>query len=128
MLLDVKANSKVSPTSELKFGMNFECASFFSIGERQYIVLGIEKDNTSQRHSTRYLLWLSGIHLIENGRPIFQIRSHGLLDHGIAYAAHVFRDADGNIIQLGWADEAAKRYVIERQGWAGCLTHPRELY
>ncbi|KAH8750447.1 glycosyl hydrolase [Hyaloscypha finlandica] len=128
MLLDVKANSKVSPTSELKFGMNFDCASFFSIGERQYIVLGIEEDNTSQRHSTRYLLWLSGILLIENGRPIFQIRSHGLLDHGIAYAAHVFRDADGKITQLGWADEAAKRRVVERQGWAGCLTHPRELY
>lgn len=127
-LLDVEANAKITPTSELNFGMNFECASFFTIGERHYIIVGIEEDKTSKRHDGHALLWLSGTLSLQNGKPKFEITSHGQLDHGIAYAAHIFRDAEGRILQLGWANEAANREAVEKQGWAGLLTHPKELY
>ena len=127
-LLEVEANAKITPTSELNFGMNFECASFFTIGERHYIIVGIEEDKTSKRRDGHALLWLSGTLSLQNGKPKFEITSHGQLDHGIAYAAHIFRDAEGRILQLGWANEAANREVIEKQGWAGLLTHPKELY
>ncbi|KAG4421033.1 hypothetical protein IFR04_005796 [Cadophora malorum] len=127
-LLEVEANAKITPTSELNFGMNFECASFFTIGERHYIIVGIEEDKTSKRHDGHALLWLSGTLSLQNGKPKFEITSHGQLDHGIAYAAHIFRDAEGRILQLGWANEAANREAVEKQGWAGLLTHPKELY
>ncbi|KAH7413071.1 glycosyl hydrolase [Cadophora sp. MPI-SDFR-AT-0126] len=127
-LLEVEANAKITPTSELNFGMNFECASFFIIGERHYIIIGVEEDKSSKRHDCHALLWLSGTLSLENGKPKFNITSHGQLDHGIAYAAHIFRDAEGRILQLGWANEAANRQIVEAQGWAGFLTHPKELY
>lgn len=127
-ILSVEANSKISPTSNLNFGMNFECASFFSIGDRHYIIIGVEEDSSSQSHNGHHLIWLSGNLVLEQGRPKFVVTSHGLLDHGISYAAHIFRDSEGRLIQLGWADEAAKKKVVSSQGWAGCLPHPRELY
>lgn len=127
-ILGVQAGSRISPTSKLNFGMNFECASFFSLGERHYIVVGIEEDHNSNHHSSRYLLWMSGSLVLEGGKPRFKIDSHGTLDHGITYAAHIFKDAEGRIIQLGWADEDVKQDVITEQGWAGCLALPRELY
>ena len=127
-ILDVKAGSNISPHSRLKFGMNFECASFFSIGMNQYLTLGVEEDHDSPRHSKRYTLWLSGHLVLDNGKPRFVVKSHGLLDHGISYAPHIFRDAESRLLQLGWADEAAKSHVVAKQGWAGCLAFPRELY
>jgi beta-fructofuranosidase len=127
-ILSVKAGSKVSSTNKLKFGMNFECASFFSIAQRDYIIVGVEEDEDSKRHNGHFLMWFSGRLVLKDYLPKFEITSHGVLDHGISYAAHIFRDTEGRLIQLGWADEAAKRQVVSKQGWAGCLTHPRELF
>lgn len=127
-ILEVPAGSKISPTSKLGFGMNFECASFFGFGERQYVIVGIEEDHRSKHHNSRYLLWMSGNLIMEDGKPRFKIKSHGTLDHGISYAAHIFRDSEGRITQLGWADEDIKQHVVSEQRWAGCLALPRELY
>jgi beta-fructofuranosidase len=127
-ILDVEAGSRISPSSCLRFGMNFECASFFTIDQTNYIVVGVEEDVASKRHNQHYSLWLCGTLNLESGHPEFKISSHGLLDHGILYAAHIFRDAEDRIIQLGWADEAAQKDIVRLQGWAGCLTQPRELY
>jgi len=127
-ILSIEAGSKVSPTSKLKFGMNFECANFFSIGQRDYIIVGVEEDEGSKHHNGHYLMWLSGRLVLKDNLPKFEITNHGFLDHGILYAAHTFRDSKGRLIQLGWADEAAKREVVNKQGWVGCLAHSRELF
>ncbi|KAL5327737.1 hypothetical protein ACEPPN_005442 [Leptodophora sp. 'Broadleaf-Isolate-01'] len=127
-LLEMESNAKVTTTSGSNVGMNFECASFFTIGQRHYIIVGVEEDKSSKKHDRHTLLWLSGTLNLDNGQPKFKITSHGLLDNGIAYAAHIFRDAEGRTLQLGWANEGANRQVVEKQGWAGCLTHPKELY
>ncbi|CZT44451.1 uncharacterized protein RSE6_04619 [Rhynchosporium secalis] len=126
--LSMEANARFSPTSRQVCGMNFECASFFSIGTRHYIIVGIEEDKVSKKHDCHTLLWLSGILTLDKGKPRFNITSHGLLDNGIAYAAHIFRDEAGRILQLGWANEATSRQTLEKQGWAGLLTHPKELF
>ncbi|KAK1762605.1 Arabinanase/levansucrase/invertase [Phialemonium atrogriseum] len=128
VLLDVKRGSKISKNSRLRFGNNFECASFFSAGQMNYILLGVEEDEDSLRHNYHYTLWLSGTLRLEDGKPRFDISGHGLADHGISYAPHIFRDSKDRLIQLGWADEAAKKHVVKGQGWAGCLAHPRELF
>lgn len=129
ILLDAKVDSKISETSTLTWGKNFECASFFSIGERDYIIVGVEEDEDSTRHNSHCTVWLSGkLQLDVDGKPYFEVLGHGLLDHGISYAPHIFRDAQGRLLQLGWADEAAQKHVVRAQGWAGCLAHPRELF
>jgi beta-fructofuranosidase len=127
-LLDVKSGSRISPTSSLSWGVNFECATFFSFGDREYLIVGVEEEDSTRWHNGHYLLWLAGDLVMENGEPRFQIKGHGILDHGILYAAHIFRDAQGRLLQLGWADEAAKPSAVSAQGWAGCLGHPRELF
>ncbi len=65
---------------------------------------------------------------MENGKLRFVIKSHGLVDHGISYAPHLFRDSEDCLLQLGWADEASRDHVRKAQGWAGCMTQPKELF
>jgi beta-fructofuranosidase len=127
-ILEVGSNTPVSRTSSFIWGMNFECASFFNIGESNYIFVGIEEDLPSTRHNRHVTLWLRGDFVLENGKPKFRILSHGMLDFGILYAIHIFHDAEGQLLQLGWADESANAKAIKQQGWAGCIAHPRELY
>ncbi|KAH7318049.1 glycosyl hydrolase [Stachybotrys elegans] len=127
MLLDVASNFSIPPDSPLLKAVNFECASFFTLDQTDYIIVGIEEPADSSRHNGHCLLWLSGTLCTDDGSPRFRIRGYGFLDHGLLYAAHIFRDAQGRLIQLGWADEAAKQSTIKRQGWAGCLGYPREL-
>ena len=127
-ILDVEAGAKVSATSDLRFGKNFECGSFFTLGQKQYLIVGVEEDSHSTRHNGHYNMWLCGSLELENDLPKFRISSHGLLDHGILYAAHIFQDAENRLLQLGWADETAQKHVVRKQGWSGCLTYPRELY
>lgn len=129
ILLDTTSGTKITETSPLRFGNNFECASFFSMGSSDYIIVGVEENEDSPRHCHRYVVWLSGkLALEESGKPRFHVQNHGLLDHGISYAPHIFRDAKNRLLQLGWADEAAREHVVKDQKWAGCLNHPRELF
>ncbi|KAL3961393.1 hypothetical protein ACCO45_002916 [Purpureocillium lilacinum] len=129
VLLDVKQGERVQPDSDLAFGMNFECGTFATVGGNDYIILGVEEDTTSTRHNCHYEAWLGGkLTLAEDGTPKFVIGSHGLLDHGVLYAAHIFRGEGDRLLQLGWADETATPAVVKNQGWAGCMSHPRELF
>jgi beta-fructofuranosidase len=127
-ILDEEDGAKVSPTSQYRFGKNSECASFFTINGHDYLIVGQEEDKDSPHHNGHCVLWFGGNLVFKDGKPHFEIKNHGMLDHGISYAAHIFRDAEGRLIQLGWADETAKPHVVRAQGWAGCLAHPRELH
>ncbi|KFY10569.1 hypothetical protein V492_04949 [Pseudogymnoascus sp. VKM F-4246] len=127
-ILDVEFNSSLSATTGLNLARNFECSSFFTLNQKNYLIVGLEEDSRSSRHNGHVNMWLGGTLELENGVPKFNISNHGILDSGVLYAAHIFYDAEGRLLQLGWADETAKRDVVKEQGWAGCLTHPRELY
>lgn len=128
-VLDVKMREPVAEGSNVKWGVNFECASFFTMNDNEYIIVGVEETEESSKHNGHYLLWLLGSFIKDDhGQPTFDIKAHGVLDHGVLYAAHIFRDEHERLIQLGWADETAKKEVVQKQGWAGCLGHPRELF
>jgi beta-fructofuranosidase len=127
-LLSGNKDAPILPGSRMGWGRNFECPSFFNIKETAYIIAGIEENSTlSNRHAARYVLWLSGtLHMHSDGRPEFVVKNIGRLDHGILYAAHVFRGASNELIQLGWTDEDGNK-MQEEQGFAGCLGLPRQL-
>ncbi|KAG5936683.1 hypothetical protein E4U53_000167 [Claviceps sorghi] len=127
-VLDVQLHTIISHGTDRKWGINFECASFFTLGETDYIIVGMEESEESTCHNAHYVLWVAGtFSLNEQGLPAFEMQSHGVLDHGILYAAHIFRDENDRLLQLGWADESANKHMVRDQGWAGCLGHPREL-
>ncbi|KAK2596616.1 hypothetical protein QQS21_006292 [Conoideocrella luteorostrata] len=127
-VVDVRLRDIITSRSTMNWGINFECASFFTMGQTDYIIIGVEETEESTHHNGHYVLWLSGKFVLnDRGLPTFRIESHNMLDHGILYAAHLFRDSQNRLLQLGWADEAAKKHVVQGQGWAGCLGHPREL-
>lgn len=58
----------------------------------------------------------------------FSVSSARRLDHGHdCYASAFERTADGRVLVYGWSWEALPQREREEQGWAGCLTVPREL-
>ncbi|CAK7232659.1 hypothetical protein SCUCBS95973_008333 [Sporothrix curviconia] len=82
-VLGAQAGSNVSSNSSFSWGVNFECASFFTLGTTDYIIVGAEESNTSTRHNGHYLLWLSGTLVLRDGKPRFEVISHGVLDSGL---------------------------------------------
>jgi beta-fructofuranosidase len=130
VLFKAAADTPITPDRRsMRHGRNFECASFFTLAGKAYILAGVEAHpNHTDRHSARYTLWMCGrLQLDSHGRPVFVPESHGTLDHGILYAPHIFRGARGELLLSGWADEDDEELGI-KQGWAGCVTLPRELF
>lgn len=122
-------SSDAAPTSNfLRGAVNFECASFFTLEGTDYIIVGVEEEDTTLHHNGHHLVWMSGSISLQSGRPRFEVSSHGSLDHGVLYAAHIFRDAQDKIVQFGWADETCSAIAARDQGWAGCIGLPRELH
>jgi len=130
VLFKAAADTPITPhRRSMRHGRNFECASFLTLAGKPYILVGVEAHpNHTDRHSARYTLWMSGrLRLDSRGRPVFVPESHGTLDHGILYAPHIFGGARGELLLSGWADEDDDG-LGKTQGWAGCVTLPRELF
>ena len=59
----------------------------------------------------------------------FVEKSRHLVDHGSAfYAPAVMRDRRGRTLLWGWITESQTPTACTRQGWAGTLTLPREVW
>jgi beta-fructofuranosidase len=127
-LLEGQADRPIAPGSSLHYGRNFECGSFFTLGDKDYILAGVEQHpSQTRRHFHRYTLWLSGkVSINGEGKPRFAISNFGRLDQGILYAPHIFHGPNSELLQLGWADED-QNSMTRDQGWAGLITLPREL-
>jgi beta-fructofuranosidase len=128
VLLKGQADRPIAAGSNLHYGRNFECGSFFTLGDKEYISVGVEQHpSQTRRHNNRYTLWLCGkLSLNDEGQPIFEISNFGRLDQGILYAPHIFHGPNSGLLQLGWADED-RNSMTRDQGWAGLITLPREL-
>jgi len=127
-LLQGQADRPIAPGSSLHYGRNFECGSFFTLGDKEYVLAGVEQHPSQTRcHNDRYTLWLSGkVRINGEGKPHFEISNFGRLDQGILYAPHIFHGPNNELLQLGWADED-QNGMTRDQGWAGLITLPREL-
>jgi beta-fructofuranosidase len=88
-------------------GRGWECPNYFPLDDRWVLLV-------SPYERVR---WSIGD--FRNGRH--HAVAEGVLDHGRAlYATNTWRDAAGRTIAAGWVD-------VRGDGWAGCLSLPREL-
>jgi beta-fructofuranosidase len=130
ILVKGQIDAEIFPNSNIIWGRNVECASFFTIKNKDYLIFGMEGlPCRNGNYSARSTVWMSGIPTFDDsGTPYFRILSVGRLDNGSLYAPHIFRGAaEGELLQLGWIDED-ENIDTKNQGWAGCLTVPRQLY
>lgn len=123
-----KAKDSLFGHSDLHYGHNFECGSFFTLDEREYLIFGVEADSKdNDRHAQRWTMWLSGsLVLNDAGMPVFSAVAAGTLDHDILYAVHVTKDAEQQLLQYGWLDEDDNTSQHDQQ-WAGCIALPRQI-
>lgn len=128
-LLSAQVDSPITPGSQMRWGRNFECASFAQLGGKDYLIFGVEENpEVSTRLSSRYTMWIGGeIGLDGQGIPRFHMLNFGYLDHGILYAPHIPTGANGETLQLGWLEEDNNSLAHE-QGWQGVIALPRELF
>lgn len=116
-------------TSLNQFGYMWECPDYFEL-EHQGVLLfspqGLEPEGDHYRN-----IFQSGYVV---GRPL-DLRTRKL-DHGAFqeldrgfdfYAQQTTEAADGRRILVGWMGLPDANYPTDRNGWANCLTLPREL-
>ena len=106
----------------------WECPDYFEIDRHDVILFcpqGIQAENERYRniYQSGYMIG----HLdIEN--MIFDHQSFQELDDGFDfYAPQTFTDKNGKRILIGWMGLPEMNYPTDSEGWAHCLTIPREL-
>ncbi|MFD8215019.1 glycoside hydrolase family 32 protein [Streptomyces sp. NPDC059697] len=63
----------------------------------------------------------------DNGELSFEARTGGLLDHGRDFYAPAVLQEPDRALMWGWSWEAREQSEVDRAGWAGVLTAPREV-
>jgi len=128
----IKWNFEGEITTQLEhFGYMWECPDYFEI-ENQGVFLfspqGLKPtgDNYNYRN-----IYQSG-YVIGNKLDLKQkVLNHGNfveLDRGFDfYAPQTMEDSDGRRILVGWMGLPEIEYPTDQNGWAHCLTIPREL-
>jgi beta-fructofuranosidase len=102
-----------------KYGMMFECPSFFTLGDKHVLVVGA-------RGKPRYFV---GTYSDHNFTP----ETTGVLDAGIYYSPQVMVDEQGRRILFGWVWEGGWTWpgrnneALKVPGWAGVSSLPRIL-
>lgn len=105
----------------------WECPNLVRLGDRWVLVLSLWqwRDGAHSLSGVRYLL---GDLLGEGGTLRFAPKSGGLLDDGPTFYAPQLLPLPDRTILWAWAwEDGRDQAEIERAGWAGVLTHPREL-
>lgn len=103
-------------------GTVWECPAFSILPSGDALILFSVFDPSSS--SLHYTVAVVGSFDGAQFAPI----SAGRLDYGHDYyAATLERTDDGRVLAYGWSWEALSPEGRRQQGWAGCLTLPREL-
>lgn len=115
--------------TELKeFGFMWECPDYFKLDKKDVLLFcpqGIEPENEQFRN-----IYQSGylIGSLDFDTLTFNHEDFIELDHGFDfYAPQTFLDQHGKRILIGWMGLPEINYPTDREGWAHCLTIPREL-
>jgi sucrose-6-phosphate hydrolase SacC (GH32 family) len=86
-------------------GENWECPSFFTLGQTEFVIVGSEGKWTDTTYPTTkvpmYQVWFSGqLEKTEDGVEIKRT-AEGIVDWGNFYAAQVFKVNDGRTLCIG---------------------------
>ncbi|MGE6827705.1 sucrose-6-phosphate hydrolase [Staphylococcus capitis] len=110
------------------FGYMWECPDYFELDGQGIILFcpqGIEADG-NKYHNIYQSGYMIGHLNIEN--MTFDHQEFQELDRGFDfYAPQTFVDKDGKRILIGWMGLPESEYPTDSEGWAHCLTIPREL-
>lgn len=110
------------------FGYMWECPDYFELDGEDVILIcsqGIEADGYKYRniYQSGYMFGEFDIENIEFDHQDFQE-----LDKGFDfYAPQTFINKEGQRILIGWMGLPDIEYPTDSEGWAHCLTIPREL-
>ncbi len=110
------------PREPVWTGEMWECPNFFSLGDRQLLLISAMDQHPPRSLYTLYFLGtFADYH--------FTAEAYTRMDGGDVYfyAPQSFLDESGRRIVLGWAREARSPEAVEAAGWAGVLTLPRVL-
>lgn len=103
-------------------GRIWECPSLSSVDGQHLLVFSVWDDTVAP--TLHYAAAAAG--RVEDGRLV--PRHLQRFDWGPhCYAPAVMRHPDGRLLAWGWCWEALTEQGRQQQGWAGCLTLPREL-
>lgn len=140
-LVDLPARFSPSNSSEVSFGLNWECTNFMSFEEsgtvRHFLIIGAEGDvershlrDGSLKRTVRQQLWMCGDLINHDDGIKMKYRYGGILDHGSYYAANSFHDPrSGKRIVHGWIpEEDCTSEFATAKGWNGSLALPREVF
>lgn len=135
-LADVGRNHKAAPYN-IDLGKNWEVANFFTISNSlatssaEYLLINAEGcTEPGPARAPIYMKLDLAATQIAQGEIRLQPGHVGLLDHGCLYAASSFHDDKRQRrIMWGWIteDDMPEDYY-NTQGWAGCISLPRELF
>lgn len=110
------------PESALWTGAVWECPAFAVLpsGDALLLFSVFDPSSSSLHYTVAVVGSFEGTH--------FTPTSVRRLDHGHDfYAAALEKTDDGRVLAYGWSWEALSAEGRQQQGWAGCLTFPREL-
>ncbi|MFD7293017.1 glycoside hydrolase family 32 protein [Streptomyces sp. NPDC059897] len=101
----------------------WECPALFPVGEGRWtLVVSLWADGVT--HTATHLTGT----LAPHGDGLrFVPESGGLLDHGRDFYAPTTLVEPDRTLMWGWSWESRTEAESVAAGWAGCLTHPREL-
>jgi beta-fructofuranosidase len=110
----------------------WECPQLVQIGEDWVLLLSLwDRAGTEGEPLHRTVHLVGSLQQDERGLPRFVPRAGGPVDAGPdLYAPQAVQDREnGRVLMWGWSWEGAGRTQAraDAQGWAGCLTFPREL-
>ncbi|KWW21266.1 sucrose-6-phosphate hydrolase [Peribacillus simplex] len=116
-------------TKETDFGYMWECPDYFPL--QNYGILlcspqGLKPEGDSYRNIYHSGVWVGKPLNIENGH--FDHGDFQELDAGFDfYAPQTTLSPDGRRLLVGWMGLPEIEYPTDSEGWAHCLTIPREL-
>lgn len=127
-LIDWECKGEMNTTLQ-NFGFMWECPDYIELGEQGLLIFSPQGLDASGDHY--HNIYQSGYLIGEKLDLEARTFKHGQfqeLDRGFDfYAPQTMEDPDGRRIMVGWMGLPEIAYPTDKNGWAHCLTLPREL-
>ncbi|GGI42457.1 sucrose-6-phosphate hydrolase [Mammaliicoccus stepanovicii] len=111
-----------------QFGYMWECPDLFKLNEKDVFVFSTQ--GIAEQESKFQNIYQSGyiIGQLDLDELTMNHDDFKELDQGFDfYAPQTFLDKNGNRLLIGWMGLPETEYATDNEGWAHCLTIPREL-